>query len=109
MRVDEPKTVGSKAVIKLTLKNTFKESVESARATVFLLDERGQVVGQAVQWVIGTKDKPPLAPDATTTYNFVVPMDKPFTKTRVSFNRIILEGGKVADATRSFERVPELR
>ena len=110
VKVDEPKTTGNKAVIKLTLKNTFKESVESARATVFLLDERGKVVGQAVQWIIGgTRDKPALAPDATTPYNFVIPTDKPFTRTKVTFNRIILEGGKVVDAARSFEIVPELR
>jgi hypothetical protein len=101
VKVDEPKTTGNKTVIKLTFKNTFKERVESARATVFLLDDQGKVVGQAVQWVIGgTKDNPPLAPDAAATYNFVIAPDRPFTKTKVTLNRIVLEGGKLADVTK---------
>ena len=104
VKVDDPKTVGKKSVIKLTLKNTFKEQVESARAQIFLFDDHGKVVGQSAQWVIGgTKDKPPLAPDASTTFNFVVPTEKPFTKTKITFSRIILEGGKVVDPAKSFE------
>ncbi len=98
VKVGEPKTTGGKAVIELEIKNTFKEKIESARAVVFLFDDQGKVVGQTTRWVIGgTKDKPALAPDSKTTYNFVVPTDKPFTKTKVSFNRVILEGGKVFD------------
>ncbi len=98
VKVGEPKTTGGKVVIKLEMKNTFTEKIESARAVVFLFDDQGKVVGQTTRWVIGgTKDKPALAPDSKTTYNFVVPTDKPFTKTKVSFNRVILEGGKVFD------------
>jgi len=102
--VNEPKTTGSKAIIKLELKNTFKEKIESARAVVFLLDDQGKVVGQITRWVIGgTKDKPALASGAKTTFNFVVPTEKPFTKTKVSFNRVILEGGKTADVNKEVE------
>ena len=98
VKVGEPKTTGGKAVIKLEMTNTFKDKIESARAVVFLFDDQGKVVGQTTRRVIGgTKDKPPLAPDAKTTFSFVVPTDKPFTKTKVSFNRVILEGGKVVD------------
>ena len=65
VKVDKPKQVGNKAVIKLTMKNTFTEKIESARAQIFLLDDNGKVVGQAVRWVIGgTKDKPALVPEA---------------------------------------------
>src|SRR5437773_2253512 len=82
VKVDEPKRTGEKAVIKLTIKNTFKEKVESARASVLLLTDDNRLVGQASQWVIGgTRDKPALAPGATNTFNFVVPTEKPFTKT----------------------------
>jgi methionine-rich copper-binding protein CopC len=102
--VNEPKTTGGKVVIKLEMKNTFKEKIESARAVVFLFDDQGKVVGQMTRWVVGgTKDKPALAPDAKTTFNFVVPTDKPFTKTKVAFNRIILEGGKSVDVSKSVE------
>ena len=101
VKVGEPKATGSKAVIKLEMKNTFTEKIESARAVVFLFDDRGKVVGQTTRWVIGgTKDKPALAAGSKTTYNFVVPTDKPFTKTKVSFNRVILEGGKTVDVNK---------
>ena len=101
VKVDAPKTTGSKIVVKLTMKNTFKEKVESARAVVLLLDEQNRPVGQAAQWVIGGgKDKPSLSPNASITFNFVIPMDKVTTTNlmaKVSFNRIILEGGTVTD------------
>src|SRR2546421_7173224 len=51
--VDQPKITGSKAVVKLDMKNTFNEKVESARAVVFLLDAQGKMVGQSTKWVIG--------------------------------------------------------
>jgi hypothetical protein len=102
VKVDEAKQVGKKVVIKLTMKNTFKEKVESARAQVFLMDDKGKIVGQAVRWVIGgTKDKPALTPDAETVFNFVVETDKPFATKTVSFTRLILEGGKVADVNQN--------
>jgi hypothetical protein len=104
VKVDKPKQVGKKAVIKLTMKNTFTEKIESARAQIFLLDDNGKVVGQAVRWVIGgTKDKPALAPDAETTFNFVVQTDKPFSTNQVSFTRVILEGGKIVDVKQNVQ------
>ena len=67
VKVAAPKQAGQKTVIELTMKNTFKEKVESARAQVFLIDGQGKVVGQAARWVIGgTKDKPALLPDQET-------------------------------------------
>jgi hypothetical protein len=102
--VNEPKQVGKKVIIKLALKNTFTEKIESARAQVFLLDDKGKVVGQAAKWVIGgTKDKPALAPAAETTFNFVVTADKSFTTNKVTFTRLILEGGKMMDVNRNVE------
>jgi hypothetical protein len=102
VKMDEPKPAGHKAVVKLTLKNTFKEKVESARATVFLLDAEAKVVGQSTQWVVGgTKDRPALARDAQTTFNFVVPSEKPFTKTKLTFNRLVLAGGKSVDVAQN--------
>jgi hypothetical protein len=104
VKVDPPKQVGQKVVVKLTMKNTFKETVESARAQVFLVDDNGKVAGQAVRWVIGgTKDRPALAPDAETTFNFVVQTDKPFTAAKVTFTRVILEGGKLADVNKEVQ------
>ena len=104
VKLDEPKQVGNKTVIKLTMKNTFTKKIESARAQVFLLDDKGRMVGQAGRWVLGgTKDKPALARDAETTFNFEVSGDKPFTTNKVTFTRLILEGGKVVDVNQNVE------
>jgi hypothetical protein len=98
VKLDKPKTTGQKTVVKLTLKNTFTENIEGSRATVFLIGEQDKVVGQRASWIIGGEpNKPALKPEATTTYNFVIDTDKPVTTTRVIFNRIILENGKLAD------------
>jgi hypothetical protein len=104
VKVSDAKTAANKTLAKLTLKNSFTNKVESARATIFLLNDQDKVVGQASQWVIGgTKDKAPLAPSASTTYGFVIPSDKPFTKTKLIFNRIVLEGGKQVDPVKNAE------
>jgi len=98
LKVSEPKTYGQKTIVKINLRNTFTNAIESARAVVFLLDANGKVVGQETRWIVGgTKDRPPLVPDAKTTFNFVVQSDKRFTKTKVTVTRIVLEGGKLAD------------
>ena len=99
-----PKRIGQKVVVKLTMKNTFKETVQSARAEVFLLDDQGKVVGQAARWVIGgSKDRPALSPDKEATFNFVIEAGKPFAKSQISFSRIVLEGGKLADANKDVQ------
>lgn len=103
------KIVGQKAVIKLELKNTFTNAVESARAAVFIMDEQGKVYGQATRWVIGgTKDRPALEPDQETTFHFVVPLGGELStnlQAQVQFNRVILQGGKVADARKEIQIV----
>jgi hypothetical protein len=103
--VFKPQSAGNKAVVKLELSNHFSERIESARAAVFLLDQDGKMVGQATRWVIGGKpDQKGLAPGATNYFNFVIVADSPFTTTnltpKISFNRVVLEGGKLADVAR---------
>jgi hypothetical protein len=102
VNVATPKTVGQKAIVKLDLKNTFPEKIESARASVFLLDEKGKMIGQSTKWVIGgTKNQASLAPGATNSFFFVITSEKPFATTnlatKVNFNRVVLEGGKLAN------------
>jgi hypothetical protein len=93
---------GQKAIVPLAMRNDFAEKIESARATVFLLDERGKMAGQTAQWVIGgNKNRPGLAAGATNVFNVVVTGSKPFSTTnltaRLNFSRLILDGGKAAD------------
>ena len=100
--VSPPQVVGQKAVVKLAMKNSLADKVESARAVVFLLDDQGKMVGQSTRWVIGgTKDRPPLSPKAETTFNFVITSPQPFTTTNltanVSFSRVLFGGGKPAN------------
>jgi hypothetical protein len=60
--------------------------------------------------ISGSKDKPALAAWATNTFHFVIATDKPFTTTnptaKVTFNRVVLEGGKLADAARQVTPLP---
>jgi len=100
--VSPVKAIGSKAVVPLAMRNGFAVNIESARAACFLLDERGKVVGRATQWVIGSgRDKSPLSPGATKAFFFVVPSDKLLVATNltagITFNRVVLKGGKLAD------------
>jgi hypothetical protein len=37
------------------------------------------------------------------TFNFVIETDKLFATTKGTFTRVIFQGGKVADPTKSFE------
>ena len=109
--VELVKITGQKAIVPLTLKNNFGERIESARAVVFLLDEHGKAAGQpATRWVIGGSKTNGLAAGATNSFHFVVTSDKPFATTnltaKVSFSRVVLEGGKVADVTKSVNLTP---
>ena len=50
------------------------------------------------------KDRLALPAGATNAFNFVIASDKPFTSTnltaKVQFNRVVLEGGKLADVNK---------
>jgi hypothetical protein len=99
------KVAGQKAIVPLAMQNNFAEKIESARAVVFLLDEQGKMIGNGTKWVIGgNQDKPGLAAGATNAFHFVITADKSFTTTnltaKVTFNRLVLEGGKSADANK---------
>jgi hypothetical protein len=106
--VSPPKVIGQKAVVELKLQNGLPVKVESARAICFLLDGQGKMVGQAGRWVIGgTKARPALEPKKETTFNFVITGREPFATTnltaRVSFTRLVLDGGRLADAAKDVE------
>lgn len=103
--VSSTKVIGQKAVVPLALKNEFAEDITSARAAVFVSDERGKVVGQATRWVIGGQAGPArdagLRPGSTNAFHFVITSGKPFATTnlaaKVIFSRVVLEGGKSVD------------
>ena len=88
--------IGKKAVVTLGLTNAYPERIESARATVFLVDDAGKVVGQGTRWVIGgTPEKPGLESKMGTVFHFVIETDKAYVTNRVFMNRIVLAGGRV--------------
>jgi hypothetical protein len=98
--VSPPKVTGQKAVVLLTMENHFGKDVESARAICFLLDEQGNMIGKSTKWVVG-QNKTSLPTGATNTFNFVITNPQAFTNTnltaKVSFSRVVLAGGQVAD------------
>jgi len=107
----QPTVIGEKAVVKLAMRNGLSEKIESARAAVFLLDEQGKSIGHSTKWVIGeTEHKPGLTAGATETFHFVITSEKSITSTnltaKVSFSRLVLEGGKVADVAKSIQVMP---
>jgi len=100
--VSSPTLIGQKAVVPLALKNEFTQTITSARAAVFVSDERGKVVGPATRWVIGgDPGKPGLEPKATNAFHFVITSSKPLESTnltaKVVFTRLVLEDGKSVD------------
>jgi hypothetical protein len=100
VNVGKPHPFGQKALIKVNMRNTLAEEIESARAVMFLMDGRGRVVGQATRWVIGgSKRTHRLSPGGTNTYEFVVSTREASTNlaAKIQFNRLILQGGKSAD------------
>lgn len=101
--VSLPKITSQKAIVQLTMKNNLTNKVESARAVCFLLDEQGKMIGQATKWVIG-QNKTVLEPKGETTFNFVIANSSPFATTnltaKVSFSRLVLEGGKLANPSK---------
>ena len=87
--------------------NAFHNNLETARGVLFLLDDSGKVLGQETHWVIGgTKDRPALAPGAKTSFTFVVQSKAPFTKTKLTITRLVLEGGQLADPTKDVQVEP---
>ena len=44
VKLDQPKATGQKTVVKLTLKNSFTENIEGARATLFLIGDQDMVL-----------------------------------------------------------------
>ena len=103
--VSPAKITGQKAVVPLAMTNNLAESVESARAICFLLDDQGKMVGQSTKWVIGgTKDRLALQSKSGTTYNFVITSTQPYATTnfaaKISVTRLVLVGGKLADPSK---------
>jgi hypothetical protein len=112
--VSSVKILGQKAVVPLALTNNLAEPVESARAICFLLDDQGNMVGQSTKWVIGgTKDRPALQTKSGTTFNFIITSPQPFTTTnltaKISFNRVVLGGGKLANVQQNVTLIPVVK
>lgn len=100
--VSSVKTTGQKTIVQLMMTNNLAAPVESARAVCFLLDVQGKIIGQSSKWVIGgSKDGSALRPKTGTIYSFVITGQQPLVTTnltsKVSFSRVVLEGGKQAD------------
>jgi hypothetical protein len=96
------KFTGQKADVLLVMTNNLADSVASARAVCFLLDDQGKMAGQTTKWVIGgTKDRPSLPPKCGATFNFVITSPHPWATTnltaKVSLIRVVLDNGKLLD------------
>lgn len=106
--VSPPKIVGQKVVVSLTMSNGLSETLESARAAVFLFDGQGKAVGRSARWVVGGQGEPgfnsSLRPGGTNAFHFVVASERPLASSnltaKVSFVRALLSGGKAVDVAK---------
>lgn len=109
--VASPKVVGQKAIVSLAMTNSLSDTIESARAICFLMDEQGKMVGQSAKWVVG-RDRTGLAAGSTGTFNFVVTPHQSFASSnliaKVSFSSVTLEGGKPANIKQSVKIVSQI-
>ena len=53
VKLDNPKTTGNMTVIRLNLKNTGSDTIASVRASIYLLDAQGKMIGQSTRWILG--------------------------------------------------------
>jgi hypothetical protein len=112
--ISTAEVTGQKAVIPLVLSNGLPAKVESARAAVFLLDQQGRMVAQGTRWIVGGEPgRTGLAPGGTNVFHFVVTADAPFATTnltpKVTFTRVVLAGGRLADPTKDVRVTPAAR
>jgi hypothetical protein len=102
--MDALKSSGSEGIVKLEKRNSFTSAIESTRTVVFLVDADGKVICQKTESVIGgTKDRPPLAPNGTNVFNFVISTGEQYKNAQVTFARIILEGRQGVKAGNGFQ------
>lgn len=97
--VEAPSVTGQKVVVRLNMTNSFKVKIESARASLFLLDENGLMVSQGSRWVIGgNKEQLALNPNQVASFNFVFRLSHPLSSTNLTanlnFTQLVLEGGQ---------------
>jgi len=108
-------TTGSKALVKISIKNNFDQKLKATRAWVILLDDKGKIVGQKAQWLSNPKKKKQtgnkkrksnkthvdLEAGDTLEASVVVNTTRPVADTKLTFSRIILGDGTLADVRKS--------
>lgn len=94
-----------KSIVILTAKNSFSQSVKSARAWIFALDETGAVVGQKAAWIISKVHRergdhsylPSLDAGETAKIKMVIDTERPAASTKVTFTKIVLADGSLVN------------
>ena len=98
-KISNPKLIGDKALVSLSMRNDLDEPIQSARAACFLLDANGKMVGQSTKWVIGQPSV--LEPAKTNAFSFVIPVKQSLASSnmtaRIVFTELVLKDGKQAD------------
>jgi hypothetical protein len=90
-----------KAIVTLSAKNTFTQSIRSAKAWVFAMDAEGKVVGHQSSWII-TPSGPDilgsgLDADAEAEFNIVLNTERNMVSSKLTFTKIILADGTSVD------------
>tara|TARA_B100001093_G_C26246347_1_gene766621 strand:- start:20 stop:433 length:414 start_codon:yes stop_codon:yes gene_type:complete len=110
--ITEQVSSGNKGLVKLKMANKFDQGIRGARAWVFLMDDEGKVVGNKAEWLVGgTEENLQKSPNGLQSgeeleTSMVVDTQKPFTKTKVTLSKLILNDGKSVDP-RKYLKAPE--
>ncbi len=98
--VDSPKIAGQKALVRLEISNYHNLTVESIRASAFLMESGGKMAAQDSRWIVGGNGSGTLEPGKTNVYYFVFSAERslPTNLTaKVTVGRLVLEGGRLGD------------
>lgn len=98
-------STSDKSMVTLTAKNSFSQSIKSARAWVFALDESGSVVGQKSAWIVSGEARargdrsslPTLNAGETAEIKMVIDTKRPAASTKVTFTKIVLADGSIVN------------
>lgn len=114
--ITETKTTQNKTLVTVKAKNTFNQCINNARIWVFAMDKDGKVVGQKATWLKSADDRElllltadPNTPEAEEekTFNVVVDTQSEAVDTKITFSRIIMADGTLANVQRSVEDLPK--
>lgn len=100
----EVQSANNKAILSIKARNSFDQDIQNARIWVFAMNDKGEVVGQKAQWLHDSEtseDANWLDTEGETEFKLTVDTKAKATQTKVTFSRIIMADGSLADVQKA--------